>query len=95
MSGYDEATGFTHFTSTKLRHLWRSIEGQPDDPKERLVAVGLDSYRDAHGGLHARCDPSRLQTILSGRPSSDPPQPPVTEPRTEWLSVTTIGANLS
>jgi hypothetical protein len=94
MSGYDDQTGLTQFTGTKIRRYWRPIEGQPDDPEERLAATGLDWFRDAHGGLCVRCDPGRLWTILSGLPSRESPEPPVTDPQTEWLNVTTIGVNL-
>jgi hypothetical protein len=94
MSGYDDRTGFTHFTGTKIHRYWRPVPGLPDDPEERLAATGLPWYRDAHGGLHVRCDSGRLWTILSGLPSRDPPEPPVTDPQTEWLNVTNIGANL-
>lgn len=96
MSGYDPRTGWTHFTSTKVSRYHRRVDGQPDELDERLAATGLDSFWDAAGGLHVRCDDGRLWEILSGQPatfSSATPKDPKNE--TEWLTATDVGAALA
>lgn len=92
MSGYDSATGWTHWTPTKWRRYWRSIDGAPDLVEDRLEATEVAYYWDASGGLHALCDEARLWELLSGEPATRGHD---TSPgsATEWLSVTDIGAN--
>lgn len=96
MSGYDPQTGWTHFTSTKVRRYLRHIDGQSDDLDARLSTSGLDWYWDAHGGLHVCCDDGKLWEILSGRPATFS-SATETDPRDkeEWINVTDIGAALA
>jgi hypothetical protein len=94
MSGFNPATGWTHFTPTKVTRYWRSVDGQPDRIDGRLTDLGLPFYWDASGGLHAHCTEGRLWEILSGRPdtrqSSDSSVSDSYEP--EWISITDLGA---
>jgi len=86
-------TGWSHFTSTKVRRYTRSISGQPGDVGERLAAAGLDWYWDAVGGLHAHCDEARLWEILSGEPAAfGVAAADAVGGEPEWISVTDIGA---
>lgn len=92
MSGYDSATGWTHWIPSKWRRYWRPIEGAPQLIEDGLEAADLPYYWDASGGLHVRCDEASLWELLSGEPATrGHDASPGTA--TEWLSVTDIGAN--
>lgn len=93
LSGYDPATGWTHFTPMKWHRYLRPIEGQPLDIEDRLTAARRDYYWDAANGLHVRCDESDLWEILSGQPATWGRESPPVAPKAEWLSVSDIGAN--
>jgi hypothetical protein len=93
MSGYNSATGWTHFTPTKWQRYFRGSDDRPLGVEARLIEVQRDYYWDAVDGLHVRCDEADLWEILSGEPATWGRESPCVAPETEWLSVTDIGAN--
>jgi hypothetical protein len=94
MSGFDPATGWTHFTPTKVARYARSVQGRSNEVDVRLSQLDLEYYWDAVGGLHAHCAEGRLWEILSGQPDTFPPSQVLagTECEQEWISVTDLGA---
>jgi len=92
MSGYDDKTGWTHFTTSKWHRYIRSEIVSRSEIETRFDGAEVEFYWDASDGIHAHCDEAFLWEILSGEPAvfgvrSDPQE------QTEWLSVTDLGAN--
>ncbi len=96
MSGYDQCTGWCHFTPIKLKRYYRSLEDQPDEIQKRFALRGIPVYFDHSGGLHAKCSDGKMWNILSGQPITfDSAESSTTDFDTEYLTVTDLAANLS
>lgn len=78
-----------------MSQVYRSIEGEPDDPGERLTKAGIGWYRDGRGSLHARCGGVRLAAVLSGVPGEEASDREPLEAATEWLTLTDIAATIA
>lgn len=96
MSGYDETTGWSHYSANQLSRYYKDIKGEPASIEDRMRIRNIDFYVDLYGGLHAKCHPGKIWTILSGEKDLfyiDIVESNNCDP--EYIKVSEIGFNLS